>query len=238
MSLGGDRTHGLVSGTADDRGTLRFRDSGPDRAGERDSVVSARGDSTRILAACRGGGAARPERNAALCERLSGGARAHWARRNSTTRRRICKSATSRALSRFGAIWRTCGSTAGRWTKPRFRRLLQPGKQFVQPPNRDKWPARQQRRSDADSGRPAILGALQQPAFLVVRLEAGPLPMQRKIRRREGAGSRCADSARRRSTSWRSVSSRSRSGRRESACTWACAAIAAARWLRSARRRP
>ena len=59
---------------------------------------------------------------------------------------------------------------------------MQPGKQLMQPPARKAAGQRRQRGSELtlNLGDRQFSGALQQPAFLVVRLEAGPLQISAK----------------------------------------------------------
>jgi cytochrome c551/c552 len=60
--------------------------------------------------------------------------------------------------------------------------LLQPGKQFVKPPEKPQAPGRRQQQPEVtlNLGDRQFSGALTQPAFLVVRLEAGSLQLSAK----------------------------------------------------------
>ena len=138
----------------------------------------------------------------------------------------------------FSANWMKCVSIAGPSTKPRFKDWCSRESSLCNrlPPKAART-RRQQQVVTLTLGDRQFSGTSQQPAFLAVRLEAGPLQIGAQTTGCQGPGPHRLDSARRRDTNFRSVFSRSRSDRRESACIWACAAIAAAPSHRSARRK-
>ena len=109
--------------------------------------------------------------------------------------------------------------------------LVEPGKQFV------KDTAGKKQGIKLTLGGRQFSGVWQQPAFLAVRLEAGPLAIGV-----ETSGARELErivlTPLPATEMWRSVSWCLKSACRRSACISGCAGIAAARWLRSARRKP
>ena len=116
--------------------------------------------------------------------------------------------AHSRARRHFRANWRMSAFTTGRSTRPKFRLWCSPESSLCKRQSGTKQEV------TLTLGGRQFSGTLQQPAFLVVRLEAGAAAAAAFRAPAPGSGSRGVHAALRPATNWRSVSWRLRSGRR------------------------